>query len=74
MLTWLTRLEGDGLSGGCLAGFEQDLGQSDLESQGMAGRKETKNITERKNRKEEPFLLKRENLTRGSSISISLGS
>lgn len=49
MLTWLTRLEGDGLSGECLVGFEQDLGQSDLEGQGMAGRKETKNITERKN-------------------------
>ena len=32
-----------------MSDFEQDLGQSDLEHQGMAGRKETKNITERKN-------------------------
>lgn len=46
MLTWFTRLEGDGLSGRCLSNFEQDLGQSDSED----GRgKKTKNITERKN-------------------------
>lgn len=42
VLTWLTRLEGDGLSGACLAGLNHDLGPSDLEGQGMAGRKETK--------------------------------
>ena len=49
MLTWFTQLDGDSLSGGCLVGFEQDLDQSDLEGQGTAGRKGTKNITERKN-------------------------